>query len=180
MKKKKTYEIHEWYCWPSTLRLTLISCKMDRNSNIPSYCNLKSFLTALEVACSCSLCINHDNWMASINVPNLWIYLESVRAGFDVLWHYLCDLVPRVLILRMDGAELSPPRALKNKQKKKKSFQPEANHPVLIWDEGRHINVFNMLQTFSTNWIFLENRLCEKGQLISTHQCFLTSRTYQS
>lgn len=36
------------------LRLTLISCKMGRNSNIPSYCNLKFFLTALEVACFCS------------------------------------------------------------------------------------------------------------------------------
>lgn len=40
---------------------------------------VKLILTALEVACSCSLCINQDNWMACINVLRLRLY-PCVRA----------------------------------------------------------------------------------------------------
>lgn len=74
--------------------------------------------------------------MASLNVPNLWIYVEYVRTGFNVLWHYLCDLVPRVLILR---TELNRSfRALKCL----------STDPFLIREEERHIHTFDMLQTF--------------------------------
>lgn len=82
--------------------------------------------------------------MASINVLNLWLYLECVRARLDV---YGIILEIRFnLFLYQEWMELSFLRT-------KMSFRG-VKHPVLI-EKERDISHVQYAADFSTNWILV-------------------------
>lgn len=108
--------------------------------------------------------------MASINVLNQWIYLECVRARWDVygiilvIWFHVFWYQERMeLISHSCALCLSTER-------------------IQFWyNEEKDISHVQYAADFSTNWILFEYSPYEKGQYISTNTLvFLTSHTYQS
>lgn len=144
--------------WALDVKASPHILQMDRNFNIPSYCNLNQFLTALEVACSCSLCINHEKLDGFYKCSKSMDISRVCESEMRRLWHYLGDLISRVLIPRTDGINQSFLRTM--------SFHRTLSSFDIMKRKTYH--TYNMLQTFLLIGYFSSTVFTKKANSFQT------------